>query len=276
MEQWRQARQPDCRIHYDNNKCPLKKVTIIANLENIWVYYDGVAALEGVSIAIEEKDFIGIIGPNGGGKSTLLKVMLGLLEPSRGKVEILGLPPKKNASKIGYVAQYRSFDRNFPINVWNVVLMGRLKHAGLLRGYRKEDFQAAAEALERVEMLDLKERHISELSGGQQQRVLIARALVTEPKLLLLDEPMSNVDSAVQTGFYDLLAQLNEQMAIIMVSHDISAVSLHVKKVACLNKKLYYHGTGQLTSEDLEATYQCPVELIAHGTPHRVLKDHPR
>lgn len=248
----------------------------VAKLEDIWVHYGGITALEAVNLTVEEKDFIGIIGPNGGGKSTLLKVMLGLVEPSKGKVEILGLPPKKNAHKIGYVAQYRNFDQNFPINVWNVVLMGRLRHAGLLRGYGKEDIKAATEALEMVDLLQLKNRHISELSGGQQQRVLIARALVTQPKLLLLDEPMSNVDSAIQKGFYDLLAELNEQMAIIMVSHDISAVSLYVKKVACLNKNLYYHGTGQITAEDLEATYQCPVELIAHGAPHRILKDHPR
>ncbi|MDD5605292.1 MAG: ABC transporter ATP-binding protein [Dehalococcoidales bacterium] len=248
----------------------------VAKLENIWVHYQGVTALENVSLSVEDNDFIGIIGPNGGGKSTLLKVILGLVRPSRGNIEILGSIPGKNARKIGYVPQYRNFDHNFPINVWEVVLMGRLRHAGLLRGYSQEDFQAASTALQKVELLELKNRHISELSGGQQQRVLIARALVTEPRLLLLDEPMANVDSAMQKGFYDLLSQLNENMAIIMVSHDISAVSLYVKQVACLNKKLYYHGTGQLTVEDLEATYQCPVEMIAHGAPHRVLRDHPR
>ena len=248
----------------------------IVKLEDIWVCYESVKALEGVNLVIKEDDFLGIIGPNGGGKSTLLKVILGLVKPCRGKVSVLGAPPGKNARRIGYVPQYRSFDRDFPINVEDVVLMGRLRHAGLLRGYSKEDYLAAAAALEKVELLNLKKRHVSELSGGQQQRVLIARALVTQPKLLLLDEPMANVDSAMQKGFYELLAQLNKQMAIVMVSHDISAVSMYVKQVACLNRKLYYHGEGQITAEDLETAYQCPVELIAHGVPHRVLKEHPR
>jgi len=248
----------------------------IASLNNVWVNYSGLTALEDVSINVEEHDFMGIIGPNGGGKSTLLKTILGLIEPSRGKVEILGMEPRKASRQVGYVAQFQNFDRQFPINVWEVALMGRLGHAGMLRGYSAADRAAAQQALEKVEMADYKNRHISQLSGGQQQRVLIARALATRPKLLLLDEPMSNVDSAMQKGFYELLSELNQQMAIIMVSHDISAVSQYVKKVACLNRKLYYHGTGQLTTEDLEAAYQCPVELIAHGAPHRVLKDHPR
>jgi len=248
----------------------------VASLNNVWVNYNGFTALEDVSLSIEEQDFVGIIGPNGGGKSTLLKTMLGLIEPSRGNVEILGMAPRKASRQVGYVAQFQNFDRHFPINVWEVVLMGRLGHAGLLKGYSTQDRDAAREALEKVEMAGCKNRHISQLSGGQQQRVLIARALATRPKLLLLDEPMSNVDSAMQKGFYELLSELNRQMAIVMVSHDISAVSQYVKKVACLNRKLYYHGTGQLTTEDLEATYQCPVELIAHGAPHRVLKDHPR
>jgi len=251
-------------------------MSIIASLNNVWVNYNGFTALEDISLSIESRDFVGIIGPNGGGKSTLLKTILGLIEPARGSVEILGMPPGKASRQVGYVAQFHAFDRQFPINVWEVALMGRLGHAGLLKGYSSQDRDAAHEALEKVEMLNYKNRHISQLSGGQQQRVLIARALATRPKLLLLDEPMSNVDSAMQKGFYELLSELNRQMAILMVSHDISAVSQYVKKVACLNRRLYYHGTGQLTTEDLEAAYQCPVELIAHGAPHRVLKDHPR
>ncbi len=247
----------------------------IVKLENIWVRYHNVTALESVDLEVRETDFVGIIGPNGGGKSTLLKVILGLVQPSQGKVTIMGAASGKNVGKVGYVPQYSSFDRNFPISVEDVVLMGRLNHAGLVRRYSKQDYQAVATALKEVGLLDHKNRHISELSGGQQQRVLVARALTSQPKLLLLDEPMANVDSAMQKEFYELLSRLNEQMAIIMVSHDISAVSTYVKQIACLNRKLYYHGSSKITAEDLETVYQCPVELIAHGVPHRVLKDHP-
>jgi len=248
----------------------------IVELKDVWVHYDGLVALEGIDLCVDELEFLGIIGPNGGGKSTLLRVILGLVSPSRGTVEVLGTTPRKAGRNIGYVAQYQNFDRDFPINVWDVVMMGRLGHTGIFKRFSDHDRQIARQALETVGIPELADRHISQLSGGQQQRVLIARALVTRPRLLLLDEPTSSIDSAMQMGFYELLAELNRRMAIIMVSHDITAVSLYVKKIACLNKKLYYHDSGQLTAEDLEATYQCPVELIAHGTPHRVLKDHPR
>ncbi len=246
----------------------------IIKLENVRVNYGEVTALEEINLTVYENDFLGIIGPNGGGKSTLLKVLLGLIKPSKGKVRLFDTTPARARKKVGYVAQYRNFDPGFPINVWDVVLMGRLGHAGLLRGYSSEDKQAALDALKTVDMLDLKKRHISQLSGGQQQRILIARALTTKPGLLLLDEPMSNVDSVMQKEFYELLKELNKHMAIIMVSHDITAVSLYVNKVACLNKKLHYHGSRQLSAKDLETAYQCPVELIAHGVPHRIFKDH--
>ena len=246
----------------------------IINLDHVWVQYDSVSALEDISLTVFKRDFLGIIGPNGGGKSTLLKVLLGLVKPSNGKAAVFGSRPGKMSHKIGYVAQYHRFDRDFPINVWSVVLMGRLGYSALLRGYSANDRQAARDALERVGMGEYKKRHISELSGGQQQRVMVARALATNPEILLLDEPMSSVDTSVQKGFYELLEDLNKQMAIIMVSHDITAVSLYVKKIACLNRRLYYHDSKELTAEDLHSAYECPVQLIAHGVPHRVLKDH--
>ena len=246
----------------------------IVKLEDVWVHFDGVPALEEVNLSITQHDFLGIIGPNGGGKTTLLKVILGLLKPSRGQVTVFGHTPERGREFVGYVPQYSLFDREFPVNVLNVVLMGRLRHAKRFKRYSEKDKEFAYEALETVEMLDFKDAQIGKLSGGQQQRVFIARALVAEPKLLLLDEPMASVDSPMQTELYELFEKLRQQMAIVLVSHDISAVSIYVDKIACLNRRLFYHNTKELTAEDLEATYRCPVEIIAHGVPHRVLKEH--
>ncbi len=246
----------------------------IVKLEDVWVLFNGVSVLEEVNLSINQYDFLGIIGPNGGGKTTLLKVILGLLKPSRGQVSVFGHTPERGREFVGYVPQYSLFDREFPVNVLNVVLMGRLKHAKRFKRYSEEDKEIAYEALETVEMHDFKDAQIGKLSGGQQQRIFIARALVAERKLLLLDEPMASVDSPMQTELYELFEKLRHQMAIVLVSHDISAVSIYVDKIACLNRKLFYHNTKELTAEDFEATYQCPVEIIAHGVPHRVLREH--
>ena len=247
----------------------------VVRLEDVWVQYNGVPILEGINLAIEQDDFLGIIGPNGGGKTTLLKIILGLISPSRGKVSVLGKPPEKSRSKIGYVPQHNLFDRDFPISVGDVVLMGRYGKSGLFRRYSSEDRRATQDALQTVGMLDYKERQMGKLSGGELQRIFIARALVAEPKLLLLDEPTASVDPAMQTEFYELLEKLKKQMAIVLVSHDISAISIYVDKLACLNRQLHYHGSKEITPEILEATYKCPVQMIAHGlVPHRVLKEH--
>jgi zinc transport system ATP-binding protein len=247
----------------------------VVKLEDIWVHYDGVPVLEGVSLSIERDDFLGIIGPNGGGKTTLLKVILGLIRPSYGKVLVLGKPPQSGRNNIGYVSQHNLFDRAFPVSVWDVVLMGRFGRTGLLRRYSEEDKQAAERALRTVGMLNYRNQQIGKLSGGEQQRVFVARALVAEPRLLLLDEPTASVDPAMQTEFYELLENLKEKMAIVLVSHDISAISVYVRKIACLNHRLFYHGSKEIGPEILEATYKCPVQMIAHGTvPHRVLREH--
>jgi len=219
-------------------------------------------------------DFMGIIGPNGGGKTTLLKVILGLVKTSQGKVTVLGGGPEENRKFIGYVPQYSQFDRDFPISVQEVVLMGRTGQVGLMKRFSREDKMLALRALETVDVLDFKDRQIGKLSGGQQQRVFIARALVAEPKILLLDEPTAGIDMPMQTEFYELLARLKQRMAIVLVSHDISAVSIYVDSIACLNRQLYYHGSKEVGTEILEATYKCPVQIIAHGIPHRVLKEH--
>jgi zinc transport system ATP-binding protein len=246
----------------------------LVRLENVWVHYDNVAILEGVDLSIKQDDFLGIIGPNGGGKTTLLRVILGLVKPSRGEVTVLGSTPERNRKFIGYIAQSSLFDHDFPISVLEVVLMGRYGKVGLIKRFSNEDKKLALKALETVEMLDYKDRQIGRLSGGEQQRVFIARALVAEPKMLLLDEPTTGVDTPMQTEFYELLAKLKHTMAIVLVSHDISAVSIYVDKIACLNHQLYYHGSKEVGPEILEATYKCPVQMIAHGVPHRVLKEH--
>ena len=248
----------------------------ILSITDLWVHQSGHVVLESINLELFAGDFLGIIGPNGGGKSTLLKAILGLINPDRGKIDVFGLPPAKARSRIGYVPQKTVFDRSFPVKAQEVVLMGRYSRVGLLHRYGKEDRHFAMEALKAVGMEDRAEREIGELSGGEQQRVFVARSLVSDPDLLLLDEPTAGIDSAQQTEFYELLSHLNCHLgkAIIMVSHDLTAVSTYVSKIACLNQRLYYHGSRELSNEDIEKAYGCPVEMIAHGTPHRVLREH--
>jgi zinc transport system ATP-binding protein len=247
----------------------------IVRLKNIQVSYGDIPVLEDVTISVFQHDFLGIIGPNGGGKSTLLKVILGLVKPHSGSVSVFGKSPEQVRNWIGYVSQHPAFDRDFPTSVWEVVMMGRYGKTGLFRRYNRGDKAAAEKALARVGMLDHGEKQIGRLSGGEQQRIFIARALVAEPKLLLLDEPMASIDPTMQTEFYELLDELKKSLTIVMVSHDIGAVSIYVDKIACLNRQLYYHGSKEITPEILEATYKCPIQLITHGTvPHRVLKEH--
>jgi zinc transport system ATP-binding protein len=246
----------------------------VISIKHLWAGYDSEPVLKDINLSVKELDFIGLIGPNGGGKTTLLKVLLGLLSPMRGEVRIMGQSAKEGRRAIGYVPQTVEFDRDFPISVWDVARMGRLGKRHLLQRYTSEDDEIVAEALRSMEMLDLRDRPIGELSGGQRQRVYIARALATEPEILLLDEPMASVDPQVSTSAYELLRQLNEHITILMVSHDMSAISSHVRTVGCLNRWLFYHGEKQLTPDMLEAAYQCPIDLIAHGIPHRVFAEH--
>ena len=246
----------------------------VIRLEDVWVQYNGVTVLEGVNLSVQNLDFLGIIGPNGGGKTTLLKVILGLVKPNRGKVTVMGGPPEKSRRFIGYVPQITHFDREFPATVLDVVLMGLLGRKGLLRRYTEEDRRAAYKALESMEMLELKDRQVGKLSGGELQRVLLARALVSDPKILLLDEPTASIDEPTKTQLYELLKDLNRRITIVLVSHDIGVISAYVDKIACLNRRLFYHGSKEITAETMEETYRCPIELIAHGVPHRVLKKH--
>ncbi len=248
--------------------------TEIVSLKNISVEFDGNTALHDHNLTVYDGDFIGIIGPNGGGKTTLLKVILGLVKPSHGEIKVLGTTPEKARNRIGYVPQMMEVERDFPISVKDTVLMGRLCHKGLFKSHNKKDYDLVDRALEVVEMSDMKNRKTGNLSGGERQRVMIARALASEPKLLLLDEPTASIDPKLKTDIYDLLNSLKQRMTIILVTHDIGVISSHVDKVACLNCQLFYHDSKEIPKETLESVYQCPVDIIAHGTPHRVLKEH--
>ncbi len=236
-------------------------------VRDLWAGYEQEAVLEDVNLTVREGDFIGLIGPNGGGKTTLVRVLLGLLAPTRGTVRVMGLPVEKGRRHIGYVPQLVEFDRDFPVSVLEVARMGRLSKRRLFRRYTARDAEVVETALRHVDLWALRDRPFGDLSGGQRQRVYIARALAVEPEILLLDEPTSSVDPQVSTS-------INEHVTILMISHDMGAISSYVKSVGCLNRYLFYHDEKQLTAEMLELAYQCPVDLIAHGVPHRVFPEH--
>ena len=245
------------------------------HIDNLSVYYGEEVALSNVCLDVAHGEMLGIIGPNGGGKSTLLKAILGLVEPTSGSVRIYGKEPGQNHAAVGFVPQFAVMDRRFPISVFEVVLTGRLKPGlSFFRKYSEEDKAIAAAQLKRVGIEHLAKRQISELSGGEFQRLLIARALAVEPKLLLLDEPTASVDANSRNQIYQLLREVNADMTIILVTHDLMAISSEVRKLACLNTKLVYHGEPELNESVVNELYGCPVDLIAHGVPHRVLKAH--
>lgn len=244
------------------------------DLEGVWAGYEADTVLEDVDFKLFENDYVGLIGPNGGGKTTLIKVILGLVKPSRGRVTVMGEAPELGRRAIGYVPQIQLEDRSFPISVWDVVSMGRLTPGFANLKLSTADKQAIETALQQTGMADFVKRSMNELSGGQRQRVYISRALVTNPKILLLDEPTASVDPQATTQIYDLLSQLNQHISILLISHDMTAISTYVKTIGCINRRLMYHHEKVLTEDMISAGYECPVELIAHGVPHLHLSDH--
>lgn len=242
----------------------------VVRVDGVTFGYDRQAVLDDVSIDIMPRDYLAIIGPNGGGKTTLVKLILGLLEPWRGMVSLA----VSGRHAAGYVPQFASFDKNFPLRVDEVVAMGRLGLSGMGRGYSIDDRNAVEAALARFGLAALADTCVSELSGGQLQRTLIARALAGEPEILFLDEPLASIDSESREVVLGTLAELNERIPVVVVSHDVTLFGGAVKQIACVNRQLHYHPSGELTSEMLEEVYGCPVELVAHGVPHRVMEDH--
>lgn len=242
----------------------------IIELKNINAGYEHQTVLHHVNLSICENDFIGIIGPNGGGKTTLLKVILGLIKPYSG--EVIYHVSKQNL--FGYLPQNNQFDKRFPIHVTEVVLSGLMSEKGLYKSYTRTDRHKAYELLEKYGMGEYKKSPIGDLSGGQMQRVFLCRAIISSPKILILDEPTTYVDSNFEKEFYTILQELSKSLSIVMVSHDLGTICSYVKTIACVNRELHYHQSNLISPEQLQS-YHCPIELLTHGeVPHRVLKDH--
>lgn len=243
----------------------------LIELKNIYARYNGETILKDVNLKIRENDFIGIIGPNGGGKTTLLRVILGLLKPFKGEVVVHN---KNKQPFFGYLPQYNNFDTNFPINLTEVILSGLMSEKRLYKRYTSEDISKADELMKRTGIWDYRKSNIGEISGGQMQRALLCRAIISSPRILILDEPITYVDSNFENELYQILDELNKEMAIVMVSHDIGMISSNVKSIACINRELHYHDSNKITVEQLNS-YGCPIDLITHGSvPHRVLPKH--
>jgi len=227
--------------------------------------YGAVPVLENVDLSVSQGEFLGIVGPNAGGKSTLLKLILGLLEPTAGAIRVLGRSPRTASRDIGYVPQYPAFARDFPVTVEQVVLTGRLGHGRLLGGYSPQDREMARWFMTQTEIADLAQRRIATLSGGQLQRVLVARALACEPQILILDEPTANIDMRVESDIFDLLRALNRRMTILVVSHDVAFISAYVRRVACVNRTLLCHATESIDGQVIHDLYGGDVRRVAHA-----------
>ena len=241
----------------------------IVQIRNLDAAYQGNKVLSDVSLTIMEHDFIGIIGPNGGGKTTLLKVLMGLLKPLKGSIEY-----SIDRSEIGYLPQGNQVDERFPITVREVVASGLNNGIRLGQRTRANKQHQLESILEKVGMIPLQSRPIGELSGGELQRTLLARAIVSSPRLLVLDEPDTHVDNRFEMELYGLLRDLNKTITILLVSHDIGTISPYIKTIACVNRDLHYHVSNEISEEQLKV-YNCPIEIITHGTvPHRVMKTH--
>lgn len=244
----------------------------LVELTSVTAGYGEHIVLRDVDFAVGDGDFIGVIGPNGGGKSTLLKVILGLISPIQGTVRFA--PNSKEDPLIGYLPQFNVVDRKFPIAVLDVVLSGMMSRKGIGRRFSRKDRSDAEEMLVQMGIGHLKNKAIGELSGGQMQRTFLCRALISSPRLLLLDEPNTFVDAEFGSDFYEILEHLHAEIAIVLVSHEIGVIAPHVKSIACINETLYYHSSNEVTQE-LMGHYHCPIDIITHGEiPHRVLKRH--
>ncbi|MHB8828201.1 MAG: metal ABC transporter ATP-binding protein [Syntrophales bacterium] len=243
---------------------------IIIQVENVTYGYGKIPVLENVSMNIMERDFILIIGPNGGGKSTLLKLILGIITPWSGMISFSG----DSKNRLGYVPQSAAFNRSFPISVLDMVRTGCIHGENYLKQNSRESIEKSRDILQKLSLGDRLDENITDLSGGQLQRVLIARALVADPVALLLDEPTTALDIASQTDLIDILEELRQKMSIVVVTHDPTPYAGIYGHLACLNRNLYFHERGELNATTLEKVYGCPVELLGHGIPHTLLHSH--
>lgn len=245
----------------------------ILTFDNVQYAINNKPILTDINISVGQDDFMAIIGPNGGGKTTLLKLILGLISPTVGEIKLFGHLPKIGREYVGYLSQHFMKNQTLPIHAIDVVMGGAITNKQL-GWFSQKNREKAMTHLRQVQLENIAEIPIQQLSGGQQQRVFLARSLMNDPKLLILDEPTCHVDPHSGLHFYELLRNLNEKMAIIMVTHDLSAVAKAAKTIACLNQTLSNHNSDTLSPEDLNQAYCCHVDLISHGKSHRVLSDH--
>jgi zinc transport system ATP-binding protein len=247
----------------------------VIHVDNVSFSFGNDHVLRHVSLKVTSGDFVGVIGPNGGGKTTLLRVILGVLKPAEGTVRLLGGPPRQTRIRVGYVPQETSSNKLFPISVWDVVLMGKMGKRGFFHRYTKQDHEQVAAMLKELNLYAVKDKSIGDLSGGQRQKVLLARALVSDPEILFLDEPTASIDTKGQDELYDYLLHKNKAgTTVLLVTHNVGAVSAYIKSIACVNKEVYFHPDGVLDEATITKAYGCPVDIIAHGLPHRVYHRH--
>lgn len=245
----------------------------LIELKGVSVAYDDADVLSGVNLCVDEGDFIGIIGPNGGGKTTLVKAMLGQVD-YRGQISYSPEVKTNSGLAIGYLPQQNLFDRSFPISVREVVLSGLQSQKRWGIGYTRGDNERVMQVLSQMGVEHLADRAIGEISGGQMQRALLCRAIISEPRVLILDEPTTYVDNRFEGELYELLDRLSDRMAIVVVSHDIGTITSKVRSIVCVNRTVHRHDSNVITPEQL-ANYNCPIQIISHGhVPHTVLEHH--
>ena len=247
----------------------------IIQISELYAAYDEKTVLRNVNLSVYERDFLGIIGPNGGGKTTLIKSILGLHQPQKGKIRFYKEGKEVPEINMGYLPQYNNIDKKFPISVYEVILSGLSKQKSIFRRYSNEQHELVRQMIMRMGLEGMDKRAIGELSGGQLQRALLGRALVSNPEVIILDEPNTYIDKRFEAKLYSLLEDINKETAIILVSHDIGTVLKNVKTIACVNETVHYHPHTEVPTEWLEEHFGCPIEMLGHGTfPHRVLKCH--